>query len=221
MTPLENPFWQYSRDKIACEQRLMEAYNKDGFPITIIRPSLTYGPSQIPLCVASWQHPWTVVDRILRGKKIIVPGDGSSLWVLTWNSDFAKGLVGLLGNPAAGGEIFQITSDEVLTWDQIYLEVFNALGVEPKMIHIPADLIASYWPDAIGSLIGDKMNSVVFDNGKIKKFVPDFKCEISWAEGLRRSINWHKAHPEFQTVDGELDGLFDKMIAAIGNAYPS
>lgn len=220
-TPLENPFWQYSRDKIACEKRLMKAYHRDGFPVTIIRPSLTYGPSQIPLCVASWQHPWMVVDRMLRGRKIIVPGDGTSLWVLTWNSDFAKGLVGLLGNPDARGEIFQITSDEVLTWDQIYLEVFNALGVEPKIAHIPSDLIAAYWPDAMGSLIGDKMNSAVFDNSKIKKFVPDFKCEVGWAEGVRRSIDWHKAHPEFQTVDVNLDGLFENILAAFERAYPS
>ncbi len=137
-TPLENPFWQYSRDKIACEKRLAQAYAEDGFPATIIRPSLTYGPSQIPFCVNSWQHPWTVIGRMMHGKQVIVPGDGTSLWVLTWNSDFAKGLIGLLGSPKAIGETFQITSDEVLTWDQIYLEAFNALAVEPKIVHIPS-----------------------------------------------------------------------------------
>ena len=220
-TPLENPFWQYSRDKIACEKRLAQAYTEDGFPVTVIRPSLTYGPSQIPFCVNSWQHPWTVIDRIMRGKQVIVPGDGSSLWVLTWNSDFAKGLVGLLGSPKAVGETFQITSDEVLTWDQIYLETFNALGIEPKVVHIPSDLIAAYWPDAVGSLIGDKANSAVFDNSKIKRFVPDFKCDVNWAEGLRKSIAWHKSHPQFQTVDKDLDRLFDNILAGFEKAYPA
>ena len=131
-TPLENPFWQYSRDKIAAEERLMKAYREAGFPITIIRPSLTYGLSQIPFCVGSWQHPWTVIERMKNRKKIIVPGDGTSLWVMTWNADFAKGLVGLLGNQKAIGEIFQITSDEVLTWDQIYREAFTALELDPE-----------------------------------------------------------------------------------------
>jgi len=220
-TPLENPFWQYSRDKIACEKRLAQAYTDDGFPVTIIRPSLTYGPSQIPFCVNSWQHPWTVMDRMMRGMQVIVPGDGSSLWVLTWNSDFAKGLLGLLGSPKAVGETFQITSDEVLTWDQIYIEAFRALGIEPKVVHVPSDLIAAYWPDAVGNLIGDKANSVVFDNSKIKRFVPDFKCDVNWAEGLRKSIAWHKSHPQFQTVDKDLDRLFDKLLDGFVRAYPA
>src|SRR5215217_2253978 len=167
-TPLENPFWEYSRNKIACENRLMQAYREEGFPVTIIRPSHTYGPTQIPFGVSSWTHPWTVVDRMKRGQKVIVPGDGTSLWVLTWNADFAKGLVGLLGNENAIGQAFQITSDEVLTWDQIHLEVYRALGVEPNVIHIPSDLIAAYDPPSLGSLVGDKSNSVVFDNSKIK-----------------------------------------------------
>ncbi len=220
-TPLENSFWQYSRDKIACEERLTEAYREVGFPITIIRPSLTYGPSQIPFCVGSWQHPWTVIDRMKNRKKIIVPGDGSSLWVMTWNADFAKGLIGLLGNQKAIGEVFQITSDEVLTWDQIYREAFAALGMDPKIVHIPSELISAYWPDAVGSLIGDKANSVVFDNSKIKKFVPDFKCEVNWAEGLRKSIAWHEAHPIFRTIDKEMNDLFDTILAANEKAYPS
>src|SRR5688500_2329633 len=141
-TPLENPYWEYSRNKIACEDRLMQVYREEGFPVTIIRPSHTYGPTQIPFGVSSWMHPWTVVDRMKRGQKVIVPGDGTSLWVLTWNADFAKGLVGLLGNNKAIGEAFQITSDEVLSWNQIHLETYQALGLEPNMIHIPSDLIA-------------------------------------------------------------------------------
>ncbi|MGA7194479.1 MAG: SDR family oxidoreductase [Anaerolineales bacterium] len=219
-TPLENPFWQYSRDKIACEERLMKAYDAEDFPVTIIRPSLTYGNSQIPLCVNSWAHPWTAIDRIKRRQKLIIPGDGSSLWVLTWNQDFAKGLIGLLGNKKAIGETFHITSDEVLSWNQIYLEVYQALGLEPNVIHISSDLIAAYWFNAVGSLIGDKANSVVFDNTKIKRFVPDFRCEVKWAEGLHRSIKWHEDHSQFHTIDNEMNVIWDKIIAAHEKAYP-
>lgn len=213
-TPLANPFWEYSRNKIACENRLMQVYRDEGFPVTIVRPSHTYGHAQIPFAVDSWQHPWTVIERIKRGKRIILPGDGTSLWVLTWNADFAKGLVGLLGNAAAIGEAFQITSDQVLSWDQIHLEVYKALGVEPNMVHISSEFIAHFWHEAVGSLIGDKANSVVFDNSKIKRFVPDYHCEVDWAQGVRRSLAWFEAHPEFQTVDHELDRLFDQIIAA-------
>jgi len=219
-TPLENPFWQYSRDKIACEARLMQAYRADGFPVTIVRPSLTYGPSQMPFCVGSWQHPWTVIDRMKRGQKIIVPGDGTSLWVMTWNGDFARGLVGLLGSRQAIGEAFQITSDEVLSWNQIHLEAYQALGLDPNLVHIPSELIAAHWPHAVGSLIGDKANSVVFDNSKIKRAVPGFRCEVRWADGLRRAIAWHEAHPEFQTVDHEMNALWDRIIAAYEKAFP-
>ena len=219
-TPLENPFWEYSRNKIACENKLMQAYRAEGFPVTIIRPSQTYGLAEIPFGVTSWRHPWTVIDRMKRGQKVIVPGDGTSLWVLTWNQDFAKGLVGLLGNPEAVGEDFQITSDQVLTWDQIHLEAYQALGLEPNLVHISSDLIASYWPEAVGSLIGDKANSVVFDNRKIRIFVPDFDCEVDWSAGLRRCIAWFDAHPEFQTVDHELNSTWDAIIAAYERAWP-
>jgi len=219
-TPLENPFWQYSRDKIACEERLMKAYQDEGFPVTIIRPSLTYGPSQIPFCVGSWLHPWTVIDRMKRGQKVIVPGDGTSLWVLTWNADFAKGLVGLLGNPKAIGEAFQITSDEVLSWDQIYLEAYQALGLEPNVVHIPSDLIAAYDDHALGSLIGDKVNSVVFDNSKVKLLVPDYNCEVNWADGVRRSLAWFDAHPEFQTLDHKMNSLWDQITSVYARVLP-
>lgn len=218
-TPLENPYWQYSRDKIDCEARLTRAYREEGFPVTIIRPSLTYGPTQIPFCVGSWAHPWTIIDRMRRGQKIIVPGDGTSLWVLTWNGDFAKGLMGLLGNEAAIGEAFQITSDEVLTWNQIYLEAFAALGIKPNIVHAPSDLIASYWPHATGSLIGDKVNSAVFDNSKIKRVVPDFVCTVKWAEGVRRATEWFEAHPEFQTVDTDMNHIMDQIVEGLERAY--
>jgi len=219
-TPLENPYWEYSRNKIACENRLTQAYQEDGFPVTIIRPSHTYGSTQIPFGVSSWMHPWTVIDRIKRGQKIIVPGDGTSLWVLTWNADFAKGLVGLLGNEKAIGEAFQITSDEVLSWDQIHLEVYRDLGLGPNVIHIPSDLIAMYDPHSLGSLVGDKANSVVFDNSKIKHFVPDYVCEVNWSEGVRRSLAWFEAHPEFQTIDHEMNSVWDRIIASYERAFP-
>lgn len=219
-TPLENPFWEYSRNKIACENRLMEAYRTEDFPVTIIRPSLTYGPTQIPLAMGSWAHPWTVVDRMQRRKKIIVPGDGTSLWVTTWNADFAKGLVGLLGNEMAAGEVFQITSDEVLSWDQIHFEVYQALGLEPDVVHISSEFIVAHDPEKLGTLIGDKSNSVVFDNSKIKRFVPDFTCEVNWAEGVRKSLEWFESHPEFQTVDEAANGMWDRIVSAFERGLP-
>lgn len=219
-TLLENPYWEYSRNKIACENRLMQAHREEGFPVTIIRPSHTYGPTDIPFGVTSWQHPWTVIDRMKRGQKVIVPGDGTSLWVLTWNADFAKGLVGLLGNAQSIGEAFQITSDEVLSWDQIHLEAYQALGLEPNIVHIPSDLIARYHTDSLGSLIGDKANSVVFDNSKIKRFVPDYSCEVNWSEGLRRTLTWFDTHPAFQTIDHVMNSLWDRIILSYERAFP-
>jgi nucleoside-diphosphate-sugar epimerase len=151
-TPLENPYWEYSRNKIACEQRLMREFRESRFPVTIVRPSLTYGPSQIPLIVGSWQHPYTVIDRMKRGKPVIVPGDGASLWVLTWNADFAVGFCGLMGKESAIGQAFHITSDEVLTWDQIYREAGRAAGTEAKIVHIPSDLIVAHEPAEEGTV---------------------------------------------------------------------
>ena len=219
-TPLANPYWQYSRDKIACEERLMRAFREQQFPALIIRPSLTYGPSQIPLCVGSWPHPWTVIDRMRRGQKIIVPGDGTSLWTMTWNADFAKGLIGLLGREQFAGHAFHITSDEVLTWDQIYTEAAHAAGVaQPKLVHIPSDLLLAHWPDAV-SVIGDKAHSVVFDNSKIKRFVPDFVAAVPWAEGVRRSLAWFEADPARRTIDAEANTIYDRIIAAYERALP-
>ena len=219
-TPLENPYWEYSRNKIACEERLMYAHREEGFPVTLVRPSHTYGQTQIPFGVSSWMHPWTVVNRMKRGQKVIVPGDGTSLWVLTWNEDFAKGLLGLLGQPKAIGEAFQITSDEVLTWDQIHLEAYRALSLKPNLIHIPSDLIAMYDTHSLGSLVGDKANSVVFDNSKIKRFVPDFFCETKWVEGLQRSLAWFESHPEFQTIDHQMNAVWDQIITAYERSFP-
>ena len=219
-TPLENPYWDYSRNKIACEQRLMQAHRENNFPVTIVRPSLTYGPSQIPLCVGSWQHPYTVIDRMKRGRHIIIPGDGTSLWVLTWNGDFAKGFMGLLGNPKAIGEAYHITSDEVLTWNQIYQEVGRALGVDLEIVHVPSDLIAAYDQEALGSLTGDKVNSSVFDNSKIKKLVPEFNCTVPWAEGVRQAIAWHTADPFRQTIDDTLNNTWDRILSVYLKTFP-
>jgi nucleoside-diphosphate-sugar epimerase len=214
-TPLANPFWQYSRDKIACEERLLQAFHEDGFPVTIVRPSLTYGPTQVPLAVNSWARSYTVVDRMRRDREIIVPGDGSSLWVITHNSDFAKGLVGLLGNAEAIGEAFHITSDEVLCWDQFYRLTAQAAGVEkPRLLHIPSDFIAACLPDKLGSLIGDKAVSTVFDNAKIKRFLPGFRATMPFAEGIRQTLAWFDADPARREIDTAADAAWDKLVQA-------
>lgn len=213
-TPLANPYWQYSRDKIACEEFLMKAYREEGFPITIVRPSLTYGDTQIPLAVNSWPKSYTIVDRMRRGRKVIVPGDGTSLWVITHNSDFAKGLVGLLGHRQAIGNAFQITSDEVMCWDQFYRITAEAAGVEARLVHMPSDFLASCNPEKLGSLVGDKSVSVVFDNSKIKRFVPGYCATVPFSEGIRRTIAWFDADPARQVIDQDANARWDKLIAA-------
>jgi nucleoside-diphosphate-sugar epimerase len=213
-TPLANPYWSYSQQKIACEERLMRAYREEGFPITIVRPSHTYGESQITLAVNSWAKSYTAVDRMRRGKAVIVPGDGSSLWVITHNTDFAKGLVGLLAREQAIGHAFHITSDEVMTWDQWYRLTAEAAGVEPTLLHIASDFIAACIPDARGGLTGDKAASVVFDNTKIKRFVPDYCATVPFTQGIRRTIAWFDADPARRQVDDEANARWDKLIDA-------
>jgi nucleoside-diphosphate-sugar epimerase len=213
-TPLANPFWDYSRNKIACEERLLRAYRDEGFPITIVRPSLTYGDSQVPLVINSWQLPYTAVARMRQGKPLIVPGDGTSLWPITHNSDFAKGFVGLLGHQQAIGHAFHITTDEVLTWDQLYAATAAAAGVEAKLVHIASDFIAACLPDMAGSLLGDKVVSVVFDNSKIKRFVPSYCATTPFARGIERTIAWFDADPRRQQIDAQVDQQWDRLIAA-------
>ena len=213
-TPLVNPYWQYSRDKIACEDRLMRAYREEGFPVTVVRPSHTYGDTQFTLAINSWEKSYTVVDRMRRGQKVIVPGDGSSLWVLTHNSDFAKGLVGLLGLPQAIGHAFHITSDEVMSWDQYYRITAEAAGVEARIVHIPSDFIAACLPDKLGGLTGDKAVSVVFDNSKIKRFVPDYRAVVPYSKGVRRTMAWFDADPRRRVIDEESNARWDKLIEA-------
>ena len=213
-TPLANPHWDYSRNKIACEERLLQAYRDEGFPVTIVRPSLTYGETLIPLVLNSWQQSYTAVDRMIRGQKMVVPGDGSSLWVITHNTDFAKGLVGLLGHPQAIGHAFHITSDEVLSWDQLFRIVGAAVGVEPHLVHIPSDFIAACVPEKTGTLIGDKSVSVVFDNSKIKRFVPGYRATTTFAEGIRQSLAWFSADPSRKQIDHQVNATMDKLISA-------
>jgi len=213
-TPLANPHWDYARNKIACEERLMQAYREEGFPITIVRPSLTYGETLVPLVLNSWQKSYTAVDRMIRGQKLVVPGDGTSLWVVTHNTDFAKGLVGLLGHQQAIGHAFHITTDEVLTWDQLFRIVGSSVGVEPQLVHIPSDFIYACLPEKKGTLIGDKSVSVVFDNSKIKRFVPGYCATTSFAEGVRRSLAWFNADPSRKQIDEQVNTYQDKLIAA-------
>ncbi len=211
-TPLANPHWDYSRNKIACEERLLKAYREEGFPITIVRPSLTYGENLIPLVINSWERSYTVVDRMLKGKKVIVPGDGSSLWVITHNTDFAKGFTGLLGHAQAIGHAFHITTDEVLTWDQLYRTVAEAVGVEARMVHIPSDFMVACMPHMEGTLLGDKSVSVVFDNSKIKRLVPEFMATTRFAQGIRQSLAWFDADPRRKLIDSKESAVWDKLI---------
>ena len=213
-TPLRNPYWEYSQLKIACEERLMEAYREEGFPVTIVRPSMTYD-SNLPIAVGGWGT-YTLADRLLSGRPIIVHGDGSSLWVVTHAEDFARGLLGLLGNEAAVGQAFHITSDEVLTWNQIYGTIAEALGVRPKIVHIPSEFIAGVVPELRGSLLGDKTWSVVFDNSKIKSFVPGFEATVPFAQGIHRTLEWFAGDVRRQVIDRAVHEQMDRILEAYG-----
>jgi nucleoside-diphosphate-sugar epimerase len=213
-TPLANPYWDYSRNKQACEERLLRAYREEGFPCTIVRPSLTYGDTQIPLVVNSWQRPYTILARMRQGKPVIVPGDGTSLWTITHNSDFAKGFNGLLGHQQAIGHAFHITSDEALTWDQIYEATAAAAGVEAKVVHIASEFIAACLPEMTGSLLGDKVRCAIFDNTKIKRFVPGYCATLPFARGIERSVAWFDADPARQQIDAVADQQWDMLIEA-------
>lgn len=219
-TPLANPYWQYSRDKIACEDRLMAEYRDSGFPVTIVRPSLTYGVTTIPAAVNSWPKPWTIVDRMRKGKKIIIHGDGLTVWTMTHNTDFAKGFLGLLGNIHAIGHAVHITSDEALTWNQIYQAIADAAGVKHKPVYIPSDFIAKIDPEQTGTLLGDKSCCAIFDNTKIKRLVPDFVATVPFAQGVRRSVEWFEADQERCVVDEDYNKFMDRTIAAYEKALP-
>lgn len=214
-TLLDNPYWQYSRNKIACEERLVAAYRQEKFPYTIVRPSHTYDRTLLPM-----DGGYTVVNRMRQGRKVIVHGDGSSLWTLTHHRDFAVGLVGLLGNSQAIGEAFHITSDESLSWNQIFQIVAKAAGAEANIVHIPSDFINAFDPEWGAGLLGDKTNSMLFDNSKIKRVVPDFNAVIPFSRGAEEVMAWYDADPARQQVNAEFDRMLDKIIAAYESGWP-
>lgn len=211
-TPLRNPFWQYSRDKIASEDLLVAAYRERGFPVTIIRPSHTYDGTSIPILGG-----WTAIDRMRRGLPVVVHGDGTSLWTLTHTRDFAIALVGLLGNDRALGEAFQITSDEVLTWNQITELLAQAAGAELRPVHIASEAIARELPEHGPGLVGDKAHSVIFDNAKVKSLVPEYRAVTPFWQGAHEMIEWHDADASRRVVDPELDAAFDRLIERYGS----
>jgi nucleoside-diphosphate-sugar epimerase len=215
-TPLVNPFWDYARGKIACEERLLQAHAEEGFPATIVRPSHTY-ETNFPVAIGGGGT-YTLADRMKRGEPIIVHGDGTSLWTLTHSEDFARGFLGLLGNVEAVGQAFHITSDEVQTWEQIYRTIAEALGVEANVLHVPSDFIARAVPRLAGTLHGDKKWSAVFDNGKIKRFVPGFRAAIPFREGIRRTLAWFEADERRRRVDESLNDEMDLIVRSYGAA---
>ncbi len=214
-TPLVNPFWQYSRDKAACEALVEQAGHEDGFHYTIVRPSHTYDRTLLP-----FHSGYTTVARMRSGKPVVVHGDGTSLWTMTHHRDFAVGLVGLLGNPQAIGQTFHITSDESLSWNQIYTIVAHAAGVEPRLMHVPSELIARYDPQWGASLLGDKAYSMIFDNSKIRQVVPSFHPVIPFWQGAKEIMDWYDEDPARQTVDAQNDKVQDQLIAAMRRALP-
>ncbi|MDR0219795.1 MAG: NAD-dependent epimerase/dehydratase family protein [Lachnospiraceae bacterium] len=213
-TPLANPYWEYSRNKIACEEILVNEYRQNGFPITIVRPSHTYDKTAIPLAVHGEKGPWSVVQRIIDGKPVIVHGDGSSLWTVTHSRDFAKAFYGLMGNIHAIGEAVHITSDESLTWNQIYACLGAAVGREPNIRHIASDSLIKHDPDMLGTLIGDKANSVVFDNSKIKRLVPGYTATTRFDEGVRESVAHYLENKELRVADPDFEAWTDKVISS-------
>jgi len=212
-TPLANPFWQYSRDKIACEDVLIRRYRENGFPVTIVRPSHTYGDYHIPVSVSGTKGPWPVLERMRAGKPVIVNGDGASLWTVTHSSDFARAFIGLMGNAHAIGEAVQITSDETLSWDQIYKIIGRCLGVEPELVHIASDYLVALRPEIRGNLLGDKSHSVVFDNTKLKRLVPGFHAGTRFDQGVAKSIANFMDNPALRVADPAFDQWCDKVIA--------
>ena len=209
-TPLANPVWEYSQNKIACEDYLVQKYRQEGFPITIVRPSHTYR-NVFPVAVGDWRRYW-LIDRIKNKKKIVVHGDGTSLWVLTHSEDFAKGFVGLLGNIHAIGHAFHITSDELLTWNQIYEIIADIVGMKANLIHIPSDFIMKYDSETGAGLWGDKAYSVIFDNTKIKTFVPEFKATIPFTEGIKKVLNWFDEDETRKKLNPKDDEYMDNLI---------
>ena len=218
-TPLANPFWEYSRNKIACEEYLMQRYRSEGFPVTIVRPSHTYSETSVPLGVHGVKGSWQVLKRMLEGKPVIIHGDGTSLWTMTDSRDFARAFIGLLGNIHAIGEAVQITSDETLTWNQIYECIARALNVPLRAVHVSSEMLAACSRyDFTGGLTGDKANSVVFNNAKLKRLVPGFTATVRFDQGVKRAVDYILAHQECRQPDDEFDAWCDRVVAAVGKA---
>lgn len=218
-TPLSNPYWEYSRNKIACEEYLMKLYREEGFPVTLIRPSHTYDERSLPLGVHGSKGSWQVARRMLAGKPVIIHGDGTALWTMTHNRDFAKGFIGLMGNIHAIGEAVQITSDESVTWNQIYAIIADALGVPLHAVHVASEFLDEVSDeDYRGSLLGDKANTVVFDNAKLKRLVPEFVATTRLDQGVKEVVAHILANPQLQTEDPEFDTWCDKVITALDAA---
>ena len=215
-TPLRNPYWQYSRDKIACEDRLVAAYRDEGFPATIVRPSHTYDKTSVP-----FHGGWTVIERMRRGKEVVVQGDGTSLWTLTHSDDFAKAFVPLLGNSRTLGEAFHITSDDVLTWNQITSILADAAGAAAKIVHVPSEAIAAVDPEWGAALLGDSAHSTIFDNSKVRSVVPDYVATITLERAAREIVAWHDEDESRKRLDDDLDALMDKLSADFATGSPS
>lgn len=212
-TPLGNPFWDYAHKKIQCEQWLRQQWIEHRFPVTIVRPSHTYSCRWIPNPISSSSY--TFAARLEQGKPVFVPDEGENPWTLTAASDFAVGLAGLVGRADTVGEAFHITSDEVLTWNQIYAEIAAALGVEsPVVVKVPTDFICRVAPRMIGPLKGDKAHPGIFDNSKIKRFVPEFHCRQPFRQGIREAVAWLRAHPEQRRHNPDVDAVCDAVVAA-------
>jgi len=210
-TPLRNPFWKYSQDKIACEEMLVAAYRDEGFPATIVRPSHTYDQTLVP-----FDGGWTIVRRMRQGQPVVVHGDGTSLWTLTHHRDFARGFVPLLGHARTVGEAFHIASDDVLTWNQIAETLAAAAGVTARIVHVPSDAIAAADPDWGAGLLGDKAHSLTFDNAKLRGVVPDYRATIPFEQGAREIVAWHDADPARQVIDAHVDAVMDRLIDTYG-----
>jgi nucleoside-diphosphate-sugar epimerase len=215
-TPLHNPHWEYSRNKIGCEERLLTEYRRSGFPATIVRPSLTYSDTLIPLSITSWTQSWSPIDRMLRGKPIIIHGDGTNITTATHNTDFAKGFVGVFGDVRTIGHAIHITSDEVLSWNQHYRIVADIVGTKPNFVHVASETLVAMNPELDGWLMGGFAHSVVYDNSKIKSLVPDFVATTTFKQGIAQTIGHFQRHKMLRTVDTKFDQWCDRVVAAVG-----
>lgn len=212
--PIYDSPWDYAQDKINCEAAIKKAYLEKRFPITIIRPTHTYSNILLPVGLCGKSGGWSVASRMLRGKPVLLHGDGLTLWTITHSRDVAKGIVGLLGNSRAIGEAVHITSDEAVSWDDLYHNLAYALGVEAKICHVSTDMLTRFFPDERGHLMGDTAHCAIFDNTKIKRLVPEFQATTTASRGIMDAVHYHLAHPELMKEDPEYDRVCDAVLQA-------